>query len=161
MKDIHEPLKVIGTVERIIEYKDGIKETEVTEIKNTVLRTGREALAKSLANDVSSVYNYFINRMLFGDGGTSGGSLKSVDTQRTGLFGITRASKPVIATVDPNLTTQVVFTSVLTFDDANGYAINEMALQLASGDLYSMVTFADLNKTSSMQITFNWRLSFV
>ena len=161
MKDIHEPLKVIGTVERIIEYKDGIKETEVTEIKNTVLRTGREALAKSLANDVSSVYNYFINRMLFGDGGTSGCSLKSVDTQRTGLFGITRASKPVIATVDPNLTTQVVFTSVLTFDDANGYAINEMALQLASGDLYSMVTFADLNKTSSMQITFNWRLSFV
>lgn len=161
MKDIHEPLKVIGTVERIIEYKDGIKETEVTEIKNTVLRTGREALAKSLANDVSSVYNYFINRMLFGDGGTSGGSLKSVDTQRTGLFGITRASKPVIATVDPNITTQVVFTSVLTFDDANGYAINEMALQLASGDLYSMVTFADLNKTSSMQITFNWRLSFV
>jgi hypothetical protein len=99
--------------------------------------------------------------MLFGDGGTSGGTLKYVDTQRTGLFGITRASKPVISQIDPNIPSQVVFTSVLTFDDANGYALNEMALQMSNGDLYSMVTFADLNKTSSMQITFNWRLSFV
>lgn len=159
MIDTHEPVKVIGTVQRVIEYKDGRK--EFLEYPNTVLRTGRGALAKSLSNNVNSVYEYYINRMLFGDGGTSGGTLKAVDTLRTGLFGITRASKPVIAVVDPELPTQVVFTSVLTFDDANGYALNEMALQMASGDLYSMVTFADLNKTSSMQITFNWRLSFV
>jgi len=155
----HEAMTVIGVVERIIEYKDGSK--EVSEIKNTILRKGREALSKSLANIIGSTYDYFINRMLFGDGGTSGGNLKSVDTQRTGLFGITRSSKPVISQVDPNIPSQVVFTSVLTFDDANGYALNEMALQMANGDLYSMVTFADLNKTSSMQITFNWRLSFV
>ena len=99
--------------------------------------------------------------MLFGDGGTSGGTFKTVETQRNGLFGITRASKPVISTVDPSIQTQVVFTSVLTFDDANGFALNEMALQMANGDLYSMVTFADLNKTSNIQVTFNWRLSFV
>jgi hypothetical protein len=159
MTNQHEAMTVVGVVERIIEYKDGSK--EVSEIKNTILRKGREALAKSLANSIGSTYDYFINRMLFGDGGTSGGTLKYVDTQRTGLFGITRASKPVISQIDPNIPSQVVFTSVLTFDDANGYALNEMALQMSNGDLYSMVTFADLNKTSSMQITFNWRLSFV
>lgn len=159
MNNIHEPVKVIGTVQRIIEYKDGTK--EVFEYKNTVLRNGREALARSLANDVSDIYEYYINRMLFGDGGTSGGTLKTVETQRNGLFGITRASKPVISTVDPSIQTQVVFTSVLTFDDANGFALNEMALQMANGNLYSMVTFADLNKTSNIQVTFNWRLSFV
>ena len=159
MNNIHEPVKVIGTVQRIIEYKDGTK--EVFEYKNTVLRNGREALARSLANDVSDIYEYYINRMLFGDGGTSGGTFKTVETQRNGLFGITRASKPVISTVDPSIQTQVVFTSVPTFDDANGFALNEMALQMANGDLYSMVTFADLNKTSNIQVTFNWRLSFV
>jgi len=55
----------------------------------------------------------------------------------------------------------VVFTSVLDYDEANGFQINEMALQMNNGDLYSMSTFADLNKTSSMQITWNWKLSFV
>lgn len=159
MKNRHEAMKVIGTVERIIEYSDGRK--EISEIKNTILRKGREALSNSLANSIGSTYEYYINRMLFGDGGTSGGTLKYVDTQRTGLFGITRASKPVISNVDPNIPSQVIFTSVLTFDDANGYSLNEMALQMANGDLYSMVTFADLSKTSLMQITFNWRLSFV
>jgi hypothetical protein len=159
MKELHEPLKVIGTVERVIEYSDGSK--EVSEVRNTILRKGREALASSLANSIGSTYNFYINKMIFGDGGTSGGTLKVVDSSRTGLFGVTRASKPVISSVDTNMPSQVVFTSVLSFDDANGYAINEMALQMSNGDLYSMVNFADLNKTSSMQITFNWRLSFV
>jgi hypothetical protein len=99
--------------------------------------------------------------MLFGDGGTSGGVPKYVDTSRNGLFGITRALKPVIVTIDPTLPSQVVFTSVLDYEEANGFQINEMALQMNNGDLYSMSTFADLNKTSSMQITWNWKLSFV
>ena len=87
--------------------------------------------------------------------------VKYVDSQRNGLFGITRASKSIIAQVDPNIPSQVVFTAVLSFDDANGYALNEMALQMSNGDLYSMVTFLDLNKTDQMQITWNWRISFV
>jgi hypothetical protein len=99
--------------------------------------------------------------MLFGDGGATNGATKYVSSDRNGLFGITRASRPVIATVDPNIPSQVIFTSVLTFNDANGYVLNEMALQMATGDLYSMVTFPDLTKTSQMQITWSWRLSFV
>ena len=154
-----EPVEVSGYVTVNIEYKDGRKEKR--EFKNTILRKGREALAKSLANDLGDTYQFYVNRMLFGDGGTAGGSVKYVDTVRNGLFGISRASKSVIAQVDPNIPSQVVFTAVLGFSDANGYAINEMALQMSNGDLYSMATFLDLNKTDQMQITWNWRISFV
>lgn len=156
---IQEPIKTHGYVTAQIDYKDGRKET--IEFKNTILRKGRESLAKSLANDIGDTYQFYVNRMLFGDGGTAGGIVKYVDSQRNGLFGITRASKSIIAQVDPNIPSQVVFTAVLSFNDANGYALNEMALQMSNGDLYSMVTFLDLNKTDQMQITWNWRISFV
>ncbi|MCL5459921.1 hypothetical protein M3M33_14890, partial [Loigolactobacillus coryniformis] len=85
------------------------------------------------------------------------GSTKFVATSRNGLFGITQASKPVIASVDPNIPSQVIFTSVISFSEANGAVLNEMALQMATGNLYSMVTFPDLTKTAQMQITWNWR----
>ena len=119
------------------------------------------ALANSLANDISDVYDYYVLSMIFGTNGTSGGVEKFVPASRNGLFGITRVQKPVIASIDDNNPTQVTFTSVLTFEDGNGYALNEMALVMASGDLYSMVTFPDLSKTSQMQITFNWNISLI
>jgi hypothetical protein len=150
---------VYGHVQAIIDYKSG--ERAVIEFPNTILRTGRNALAASLANDVGGQFNFYISRMLFGDGGTAGGVVKFVDTARNGLFGITRANKPVIAQVDPNIPSQVIFTSVVAYSEANGYTLNEMALQMNTGDFYSMVTFPDLTKTDQMQITWNWRLSFV
>jgi len=70
------------------------------------------------------------------------------------------ASKPIVASIDPTITSQVTFTSVLSFDDANT-TLNEIALRMNNEDLYSMATFPDLNKTNSVQITFNWRISFV
>ena len=148
-----------GDVQLIIDYLDGSQ--EIREFNNSVLRKGREALAASLANEIGNGFDFFISRMLFGDGGTQGGVPKFVDTARNGLFGITRAAKPVIASFDPQINSQVVFTSVLSFEEANGFALSEMALKMNNGDLYSMATFADLNKTSQMQITWNWRLSFV
>lgn len=154
-----ESIQPKGTLEVVIEYDNDKKEKRI--IYNTVLRGGREALASSLANDFGDVYDFFISRMLFGDSGTNGGVPKFVNSERNGLFGITRANKSVIAIIDVNLPSQVVFTSVLTFEEANGIALNEMAIQMNDGDLYSMVTFADLTKTSSMQITFNWRINFV
>jgi len=156
---ITEGLKPYGHVQAIIDYKSG--EQEVIEFTNTVLTKGREALAAALANDIGDGFNLYINRMLFGDGGTAAGTTKFVATSRNGLFGITQASKPVIASVDPNIPSQVIFTSVIAFSEANGAVLNEMALQLATGDFYSMVTFPDLTKTIQMQITWNWRLSFV
>jgi hypothetical protein len=156
---MNENVKALGVVSGEIEYKNG--EKLFFEYKNTVLSKGRQALAASLANKFTGDYNFYISRMLFGDGGTIDGAKKNVNTNRNGLFGVTRASKPVISHVDSNMPNQVTFTSVLGFNEANGYALNEMSLQMSTGDLYSMVTFPDLNKTSEMQITFNWRLSFV
>ena len=156
---MNESIKTLGHVYGIIEHKDGKKEE--FSFKNTVLSKGRQALASSLAKSFTGEYNYYISRMIFGNGGTSDGSKKYVNTNRNGLFGTEVASKPVLSNVDSNMPNQVIFTSVLRFTEANGSPLNEMALQMSSGDLYSMVTFPDLNKTSEMQITFNWRLSFV
>lgn len=148
-----------GDVELVLESKDG--SVQVIEFRNAILRTGREALALSLANRVGDDFDFFINRMLFGDGGTTGGVPKTVSADRNGLFGSTRVSKPVIANIDPNNSTQVIFTSVLSYDEGNNFTLNEMALQLHTGDLYSMATFPGITKTPQIQVTFNWRLSFI
>lgn len=159
MIETTDQIKAIGEVQVIINYANG--ESKTIEFPNAVLTKGREALAACLANQIDTTYNFYINRMLFGNGGTAGGTTKYVSSSRNGLFGVTQASKPVISSVDPNIPSQVVFTSVLTFSEANGSVLNEMALQMANGDFYSMATFPDLTKTSQMQITWNWRLSFV
>jgi len=148
-----------GIVEIIVEDTKG--NVIHTEVNNATLEAGREALAAGLANEIGEEFNFFISRMLFGDDGTTGGVPKFVDTDRNGLFGTTRVNKPVISSIDPNNPSQVVFTSIITFDEGNGFTLNEMALQMNSGDLYSMATFAGISKTPSLQITFNWRLFFV
>ena len=156
---MNENIESKGQIEAIIEYSDGRKERLLT--CNTVLRNGREALASSLANDIGDSFDFYISKMLFGDGGTNTGVPKFVNSARNGLFGVTQSTKSIIATIDPAIPSQVVFTAILGYDDANGVTLNEMALRMNNGDLYSMATFADLNKTSTMQITWNWRYSFV
>jgi len=156
---INEPMKPKGVVEAIIEHKDGRKER--LEFTNTILTTGKMALANSLANIVDDVYTFYIMYMIFGTNGVSSEVEKFVPASRTGLFGVTRVQKPVASQIDPDNPTQVIFTSVLTFEDGNGHDLSEMALVMANGDLYSMVTFPKLHKTDQMQITWNWRLSFV
>jgi len=157
--EIYNGLKPCGFVTCLIDYDCGKK--EIIEFPNTVLTKGREALASCLARNIGDGFNFYINRMLFGNGGTSNGTTKYVSSSRNGLFGVTQASKPVVSSIDPNIPSQVIFTSVISYSEAVGSTLNEMALQLATGDLYSMVTFPDLTKTAQMQITFNWRLSFV
>jgi phage-related tail fiber protein len=151
--------KCKGTIELIIEHKNGQKEN--IKFDNTVLRSGRAALVSALSNRIGDDFDFFISKMIFGDGGTNGGVPKQVNEERTGLYGSARVTRPVISNIDPNNETQVIFTSVIPFDEGNGYSLNEMALQLNNGDLYSMATFAGISKTSSMQITWNWRLSFI
>jgi hypothetical protein len=150
-----------GSIQMIIDWDDPCKPREYRYFKNTVLTLGRVAMASSLANDIGNQFNFFISRMLFGDGGTVGGVPQFVDAGRNGLFGITRANLPVIAQVDPLMPTQAIFTSVIGFDQANGFVLSEMALQMNTGDFFSMATFPDLSKTPQIQITFNWQLSFV
>lgn len=149
----------IGTIERITRYRDGRE--DIYEHTNTVLKMGRRAMALCLSNQIGDSFNLYITRMLFGDGGTQNGVKKYVDSERNGLFGVTRVAKPVIASMDATIPTQVIFTSTIKFDEAVGMILNEMALQLSTGDLYSMTTFPDLNKTEEQQITFNWKLGFL
>ncbi len=159
MNLIFSDIKPIGHVELVIDYVDGRK--EFIDFPNTVLKTGREALAASLANDIGDSYDYYITRMIFGDGGTTGGATRFVNAERNGLFGVARANKPVISQVNPDIPSQVIFTSVITNSEANGYVLNEMALQMNSGDLYSMVTFPDVSKTELMSLRWSWRLNFI
>lgn len=155
-----ESLECRGDVDAMIEFRDGSK--EALGFRNTILRKGREALVLSLANRVGDDFDFFISRMLFGDGGLVGSSPKTVPTDRNGLFcGAAKVSKPVIANVDPNNASQLILTSVVSFDEGNGISLNEMALQMNNGDLYSMATFPGLTKTQQMQITWSWRLSFI
>ena len=152
-----------GDVEVTIEYLN--KASEKIEFKNTILRKGRMALAASLANSFGGDFDYFISRMVFGNGGTSNASglgvPRQVSPERNGLFGSAVVSKPVIANIDSANPTQVVFTSVVSFQEGNGSVLNEMALQMRTGDFYSMATFPGITKTNQMQITWNWRLSFI
>lgn len=151
--------KPVGRVEAIIEYSNGKKTT--ISVDNTVLNLGKLALAKTLANDTGAYTNFYVNRMIFGDSGTSSGEPKIVSANRTALFGATVANKPVIAAINPDNTAQAIFTATLTYSDAVGYALSEMALVLNNNDLFSMVTFPDLTKTVNMQIVFNWYVSMV
>jgi hypothetical protein len=99
--------------------------------------------------------------MIFGDGGTLNSSPKIVDGDRNTLFGQKVISKPIIANIDPSITSQVIFTSVIKYSEINGAVLNEMALEMNNGNLYSMVTFPNLTKTENMQITWNWRINFL
>lgn len=148
-----------GDVFITIEYDDNRKER--CYLRNTLLRKGKIALAKSLANDVSEVYNFYINRMLFGTNGVSGDTPKYVDDSRSGLFGSTVLSKTVISSIDSSAPTTAIFTSVITKDEANGEELSEMALEMKNGELYSMLTFPVLTKTSQMQLTINWRITLL
>lgn len=154
-----DQVKPVGNVWIIKDWKDGRR--DITDVQNTVLLAGRRALANSLANSIGDSYQYYITRMLFGDGGTVDGVKRYVNAGRDGLFGTTRVSKPALSNIDGSIPTQVIFTSVIRYDEAVGVTLNEMALQMANGSLYSMTTFPDLNKTEDMQITFNWRLNFI
>ena len=130
-------------------------------MKNTILKKGKEALAMSLANEIGDMYSFYISKMIFGDGGALNSSPKIVDGDRNVLFGQKVISKPIIANIDPSITSQVVFTSVIKYSEINGSVINEMALEMNNGNLYSMVTFPNLTKTENMQITWNWRINFL
>ena len=156
---MNQKQNVQGFVDVCIENINGNKK-EYT-IKNTILKKGKEALAMSLANEVGDRYSFYISKMIFGNGGTLNDQPRIVEQSRNSLFGTKVVDRPIIASIDPSVTSQVVFTTVIPFDTGNGSVLNEMALEMNNGDLYSMVTFSDLTKTDQIQITWNWRINFL
>lgn len=130
--------------------------------RNAVLTTGKQALAKSLAGDIGEAYDFYVCKMLFGTNGQDGGGKpKVVNADRTALFGPVAVAKAVSAVVDPNVRSRVIFTSILLEDDAVGETINELALQMYNGDLYSMATRGGIAKDALTQLTFNWKVNFL
>ena len=102
--------------------------------------------------------------MIFGNNGATGDgtTARYVDESRTGLFGSTLVSNGVISSIDPASPTTAILTSVLTFAQGNVTpGLSEMALVMANGQLYSMVSFPTLTKTSQMQMVVNWRISLL
>jgi len=131
-------------------------------VKNAVLTTGKQALARSLAGDIGQAYDFYVCKMLFGTNGTDGGGKpKIVNVDRTALFGPVAVAKAVSAIVDPNVRSRVIFTAVLLDSDAVGETINELALQMYNGDLYSMATRGGIAKDALTQLTFNWKVNFL
>ena len=149
-----------GSVKMIVQDLEGniIRQESFS---NAILSTGREAMAASLANKYGASFENYVSHMIFGDGGQDGEAMKYVNSNRNGLFGVTRASRNTVSVIDSINKYQVTFTSILTYEDGNGYTLNEMALQLENGDLFSMATFGGISKTSSMQITWQWAISFL
>lgn len=160
MNEISENVKPKGEVEIIIDYNDS-RPQERYNRNNAVVRKAKEAHVLGLVNQIGESWDFYVDKMLFGTNGTLTGVPKVVEDSRNGLFGTTLLSKSVASLVNPQVATQAIFTTVVTFAEGNGSTINEMALQMKNGDLYSMITMPGIAKTSSMQITFNWRLSFV
>jgi len=146
--------QIIGLVQ-----KKGNNKIEVIETKNALLNKGRVALTKSILGEEK----LYITSMVFGDGGFDHevGKKKSVDRERNSLFGLTKVEKSVVAQIDPEVPWRGIFSVVIGFDDGNDSFLNEMALKLNNGDLYSMATFPNLGKTDQMQIIWRWYANFL
>ena len=131
-------------------------------MKNTILDAGRDALAACLTNDINDPFDFYIKSMIFGTNGTTGDgtTTRYVDSGRNGLFGTTLITNPVFSSISTGSPATAIFTSILAYSSlANGSALSEMALVMANDNLYSMITFPSLTKTSNMQLTINWSIS--
>jgi hypothetical protein len=159
MTGVCEELKQRGDVEVVIDHKDGRRESFW--VRNAILNGAKNAHANAVANLIGANFQYYVDQMIFGTNGTLSGAPKVVDASRSGLFGATLVSKSVMSTINPQALNQAIFTAVMGFDEGNGSIINEMALVMKTGDLYSMVTMGGISKSSSIQITFNWRITYV
>lgn len=148
----------IGEITGVIQYRDG--RSESIRFTNTILQAGREALASCLANNIGDAFEFYISNMVFGDGGATEGRPKIIGSGRTGLFGTTVATKPVIITIPNDLRAQIIIVSVLQFDEANT-TINEMGLRMANNELYSMATWGGFTKNDNMQITWSWAITMI
>lgn len=144
--------KATGDVQIIVKTKN--QPTIIINHHNKILRGAKVMATDALLNDFGDAFLGYVNAVIIGTNGVESGSPKVVDETRTGLFGTTLLTKPVIASRDE--TTRGVFTFSIGFDEGNGEDINEMALVMADGTLYSMTCFGSISKDDSKSIVCNW-----
>lgn len=146
-----------GYIQARIRYKNNKIETLI--FKNQVLNTGKIFLAKCLLEDYKGTVH--VANMLFGDGGTQNGTPKEVSPSAQNLNGVTRIKKSVVAQINPDSPMEAIFTVIIGENEGNDFVTNEMGLELSDGSLFSLSTFADLNKTDQMEITWGWSITFM
>lgn len=156
-----EKIKSKGFVEILVEDIEKKQIISKIKLKNTILNSGKSILSRMISNNTSSSLIY-INSMDFGEGGESEGVPKVVTPDRTSLFTPISGVIGVSAIGDWNSSSekQAVFSSTITTSQAVGRTINEAALKMSNGELFSMITFGGLSKTSSLQFTLNWTIIF-
>ena len=152
-----ELIKIKGFIQAKIKYKDTGK-IETLKFNNQVLIHGRMFLANSL---LESDKKLWIANMLFGDGGSTKDGPKEVMAMQDKLNGVVRLRKPVVAQIDPEIPTQVIFSIIIGEEECNGCVLNEMGLELNNESLFSLSTFSDLNKTDQMEIAWSWFVCFI
>jgi len=146
-----------GFIKAKITHKDTGK-TELIQFNNTILDGGKAFLAKCLLEEYPKLH---IKHMLFGDGGTVDGEPREVSPMQDKLNGVTRVKKTVVATIDSEMPTQLIFSVIIGENEGNNFPLNEMALELSDGTLFNLATFSDLNKTDQMEISWSWFVCFV
>lgn len=148
-----------GTIQFKTDFDDGTFSTSL--VKNKILLGGRRSLAKTIGNLTGGNFQFYIARMLFGVNGTLNGSVKKVEENRTSLFGPIALAKPVIVSYDEDRPDQVIYTSVINKSELINQTINEIALEMANGELFSMATFGNVTKTGQMAITWNYKIVYL
>lgn len=154
-----ENIKTIGLINLHIKYACGNYERVV--FNNQLLNGGRKYLISNLLERSSPAKPVFIKNILFGDGGTANGELQQVTPERETLFGVTRMKKEVVAQINPEVPTQLLFTVIISEAEGNDFTLNEMGLELSDGTLFSLATFQDFNKTDQMELIWSWSVWFV
>jgi hypothetical protein len=154
MIDLVEPK---GFIKARIKHKNTGK-IEFIQFNNTILDGGKVFLAKCLLEEYPKLH---IKYMLFGDGGTVDGEPREISSMQDKLNGVTRVKKTVVATIDSEMPTQLIFSVVVGESEGNNFPLNEMALELSDGTLFNLATFSDLNKTDQMEISWSWFVCFV
>lgn len=129
---------------------------------NTVLRSGRAALARGLAGGQMPQ----VVAMIFGDGGDANElppdefGIRPVDPGRTGLFGVTRLKLPVTVQWLDQDPPAVLVQAKHGFDEGNGVTLNEMGLLLDDGQLLAMSTYPGFSKTPDISLVWDWEIEF-
>jgi len=154
---MQDKILVRGHIIGKIRYLNG--SVEHFDFPNTVLNCAKVRMADFLINE--SPKPIHITHVLFGDGAFEAGEKKEPSPTRTSLFGIVRANKKVVRQVDPEIPTQLIFSITLENEDANGHVLNEMALQMNDGELFSISTFPNLTKTDDFAVDWLWIVNFV
>lgn len=114
---------------------------------NMIVAVAKDAVCRLIGGDVTGKS---ITKIAFGTNGTAEASTD---------IAITGGTEKAVSSVSYG-TGYVEFECTLGFTEGNGLAIAERGLVTANGTLFARKAHPVINKTSSDQIVFYWRINF-